>query len=113
MLGFSVNLGDVLAYDTQTEQLQPGNKQENADGGCPSCNRVAEDQAAYNHKNEAEEGDKGHKNAKPRGNAQRRLRKVDDAINGIMEKLPEAPFGLTGNALNVLGRLLAKIAGER
>ena len=102
MLGLCINFGNILADDAQTKQLQPGNKQEDADGRCPPGNGVAKDQTANHHKDKAEKGNQSHTDAKPGSHAQRRLREVYDAVNSIAEQLPKAPLGLTRNTFNVL-----------
>ena len=101
VLDFHVGLGQILPDDAQTEELQASDKDDHADGRRPAGDRIAEDQTADNDEDQKQEGETGHQDPEPGSNAERRLGKIDDAVDSILKQGPEAPLGLSRDALHI------------
>ena len=93
-----------MSDDPQTEQLQASDEDDHADRGSPSGNGIPPDQTAHDDEDQKQEGDAGHQHPEPGCDVQRRVGKVDNAVDGIFEQLPEAPLGRSGDALHILVR---------
>ena len=101
VLDFQIGLCQILSDDTQTEQLDTADKNNHTDGGSPADNRITKEQFSKDDEYQCAEWESSHANAKPRGDAQRCLGEVDNAVDSILEQLPEIPLGFSGNPLYI------------
>ena len=94
----------VLADDADAEQLNAGKQQQKHDDGCVPRHSNAPGQLFDDDRNQIDNGSNAADGAKKGGQAQRRSGITDDALHGIVEELPEAPFcGAVGTLTGGIG----------
>ena len=90
-----------MAENSDTEKLNAGDKQDDADGRGPAVGRTAPYGLPHDDDHDADDGDEREQDAEKRADRQRHRRKGHNALQRVFEQLPERPFRFAGDALDV------------
>ena len=99
VLGLFKGSAYIFADDTDTEQLDAAQKQDQDNDGCITGNVDTPEQFLDNDPDQVQNRDHRGDTANVNGVAQGLSREANDAFNGVVQQLAEAPFGGAGGPL--------------
>lgn len=101
VFGLEISFREIFTDDAEEEKLDAAYEHDNTDEAGPTGGGIAEGKGFDDNDNDNNEGDEAEEDAEEGGESEGDGREGNDAFDSVFEELPEGPFGLAGDALDV------------